>query len=351
MPPRRLPPASLVPRRATIGMANARVLPEPVLPRPSTSRPASVSGSVSIWIGKAVVLPSAARAVTRGWGTPSVLKVTSVIEGVFSGRAHAPCSVARGEFRPRGRRAKFVSRHSSGDGGEGSVLRRKKRIGALQVPPVYQGAARSAVPRARDGRAGPSSALMAGGGVAPRRGSGASSDSASRRLRSAPSLRRRLDRLRRPVRPRRRRSALVGPALRQARRPARSSASGVVGRVDRLRATGSVRRHPGSRPSDASTGSATGSASTPRSTGSATGSCAASDVDRLRHFGRLGDRLATASDAPVGIRRRSGRSRRGARGRCPARSRHARHRAPSTNSASGHARCRSHAVMIGVQTS
>jgi hypothetical protein len=29
---------------------------------------------------------------------------------------------------------------SSGDGGEGSVLRRKKRIGALQVTPVYQGA-------------------------------------------------------------------------------------------------------------------------------------------------------------------------------------------------------------------
>ena len=38
--------------RATRGMENASVLPLPVFPRPSTSRPASVSGSVSTWIGK-----------------------------------------------------------------------------------------------------------------------------------------------------------------------------------------------------------------------------------------------------------------------------------------------------------
>ena len=74
-----------------MGSANARVLPEPVLPRPSTSRPARVSGSVSTWIGNAVVLPSAAsdgdersghaeraegdvghRVAFRGHATPSV---------------------------------------------------------------------------------------------------------------------------------------------------------------------------------------------------------------------------------------------------------------------------------------
>ena len=60
------PPASWAPRRATIGIANARVLPEPVLPRPRTSRPASVSGRVSTWIGNGVVLPSAVRTSTRG---------------------------------------------------------------------------------------------------------------------------------------------------------------------------------------------------------------------------------------------------------------------------------------------
>ena len=39
-----------------MGSAKAMVLPEPVLPRPSTSRPASVSGRVSTWIGKAAGL-------------------------------------------------------------------------------------------------------------------------------------------------------------------------------------------------------------------------------------------------------------------------------------------------------
>ncbi len=52
---RRLPPASAPPRRATIGIEKARVLPEPVLPRPSTSRPARVSGRVSSWMGNGSV--------------------------------------------------------------------------------------------------------------------------------------------------------------------------------------------------------------------------------------------------------------------------------------------------------
>ena len=78
------------------GCANARVLPEPVLPRPSTSRPASVSGRVSTWIGNAVVLPSAARAATRGAGTPSVLKVMSVTVVAFRGMRHRRVSGARG---------------------------------------------------------------------------------------------------------------------------------------------------------------------------------------------------------------------------------------------------------------
>ena len=77
-PARRCPPASLPPRRETIGIANARVLPEPVLPRPSTSRPFMVSGRVSTWIGKASVLPCASSTATRGAGTPSAPKVVEI---------------------------------------------------------------------------------------------------------------------------------------------------------------------------------------------------------------------------------------------------------------------------------
>ncbi len=60
-----------VARRATSGSANAIVLPLPVRPRPSTSRPARESGSVADWIGKAEVMPWAARTRTRSAGTPS----------------------------------------------------------------------------------------------------------------------------------------------------------------------------------------------------------------------------------------------------------------------------------------
>src|SRR5699024_2517432 len=70
----------VAPRRATMGMENASVLPEPVLPRPRTSRPARVSGRVSCWMGKASTLPSAARTRAIGAGTPSCANVVGAEE-------------------------------------------------------------------------------------------------------------------------------------------------------------------------------------------------------------------------------------------------------------------------------
>ena len=71
----RLPPLSLL----TMGIAKASVLPLPVLPRPSTSRPASVSGSVSTWIGKGAVMPSLVNSLTKALGTPSSAKDAVVV--------------------------------------------------------------------------------------------------------------------------------------------------------------------------------------------------------------------------------------------------------------------------------
>ena len=45
-----------------IGIAKAKVLPEPVGALASTSFPASVSSSTRVWIGKVVSMPLAARA-------------------------------------------------------------------------------------------------------------------------------------------------------------------------------------------------------------------------------------------------------------------------------------------------
>ena len=59
-------PASLL----TIGIEKASVLPLPVLPRPRTSWPASVSGSVSIWMGNGWVIPRAASTSMSGSPTP-----------------------------------------------------------------------------------------------------------------------------------------------------------------------------------------------------------------------------------------------------------------------------------------
>ena len=68
---RRIRPSALAwASRATTGIENARVLPEPVLPRPSTSPPARVSARVAAWISKASVFPSAASTFTRLAGTP-----------------------------------------------------------------------------------------------------------------------------------------------------------------------------------------------------------------------------------------------------------------------------------------
>ena len=63
---------------ATTGRAKARVLPEPVRPRPSTSRPARESGSVAVWIGNGVVMPSAASTRVSAAGTPSAANVVGV---------------------------------------------------------------------------------------------------------------------------------------------------------------------------------------------------------------------------------------------------------------------------------
>src|ERR1700678_4512010 len=63
--------------RATSGILNPSVLPEPVWARPRMSRPASASGSVAACTGNGTVMPSAARDVTRGAGTPRLAKVAT----------------------------------------------------------------------------------------------------------------------------------------------------------------------------------------------------------------------------------------------------------------------------------
>ena len=61
--------------RATSGMANAMVLPEPVRPRPRTSRPDRVSGRVLTWIGKGSTIPCAVRVSASALGVPRAANV------------------------------------------------------------------------------------------------------------------------------------------------------------------------------------------------------------------------------------------------------------------------------------
>ena len=65
-------------RRCNSGIAKPSVLPVPVLAWPMTSLPESATGSVSSWIGKAVVMPAPSRAVTIDALTPSSAKVWGV---------------------------------------------------------------------------------------------------------------------------------------------------------------------------------------------------------------------------------------------------------------------------------
>ena len=65
--------------RSTMGMAKARVLPEPVRLRARTSRPAMASGSTSAWIGKAYEMPRPASASDTGADTPNSAKVWVVM--------------------------------------------------------------------------------------------------------------------------------------------------------------------------------------------------------------------------------------------------------------------------------
>jgi hypothetical protein len=58
------------PRCCSSGMPNASVLPVPVLAWPMMSWPASAMGRASVWMGKAVVMPSAASAAQMGSQTP-----------------------------------------------------------------------------------------------------------------------------------------------------------------------------------------------------------------------------------------------------------------------------------------
>ena len=60
---------------ATIGIPNAKVLPDPVLPLPRTSRPANVSGSESTWMGNGVSMPCALSTAAILAGTPRSIKV------------------------------------------------------------------------------------------------------------------------------------------------------------------------------------------------------------------------------------------------------------------------------------
>ena len=80
--------------RATSGMLNPSVLPEPVWARPRMSAPARASGSVAAWTGRGVVMPTWASAVTMGAGTPSSAKVAEVVMGTGAAGAAADTGAA-----------------------------------------------------------------------------------------------------------------------------------------------------------------------------------------------------------------------------------------------------------------
>ena len=73
-----------LPTRATSGMPNAMVLPEPVGARPQRSRPARPSGTVMAWMSNASVRPRAWRVSTSSAGTPSSAKVVLGMTGCVS---------------------------------------------------------------------------------------------------------------------------------------------------------------------------------------------------------------------------------------------------------------------------
>ena len=83
-------------RRCSGGMPKPRVLPVPVLAWPMRSVPARASGRVSSWIGKAVMMPSAARASTVAWGGRRARRRS------WARRSGRPCR-RPGWRRPRGR--------------------------------------------------------------------------------------------------------------------------------------------------------------------------------------------------------------------------------------------------------
>src|SRR4029077_19423744 len=89
------PPAS----RATSGMLNPRVLPEPVWARPRMSKPARASGSVAAWTGYGTVMPSWPRAATSGAGTPSSANVPRDFSaGDFSAGDFSAGDFSAGDF-------------------------------------------------------------------------------------------------------------------------------------------------------------------------------------------------------------------------------------------------------------
>ena len=116
---RRSPRRSGAMRRWSAGMPKPRVLPVPVLAWPMRSVPARASGSVSSWMGKAVMMPSAARASTVAGWTPSSAKVLGsagawastsaggvrLDAGSWSMRWRSPCRAAAGHRSSRSRRA------------------------------------------------------------------------------------------------------------------------------------------------------------------------------------------------------------------------------------------------------
>ncbi len=67
--------------RWSIGTPKARVFPVPVLAWPMTSSPASASGSVSCWIGKAWVMPASSSAWVIAGSTPSSANVGAAGSG------------------------------------------------------------------------------------------------------------------------------------------------------------------------------------------------------------------------------------------------------------------------------
>ena len=83
-PGRRLPPASLPPRRATMGMENARVLPRAGLAAAEhVAAGERVGQGVDLDGERRGRLPSAASAATRGAGTPRAAKVFRHVGGAF----------------------------------------------------------------------------------------------------------------------------------------------------------------------------------------------------------------------------------------------------------------------------